>query len=287
MDKTPAFAVIAKKCIWISNFFNGNSTARAAIKRYWTIHKHGALSARRVAIPIAISDIPANSNLSTNGDAVPPANGNFPANDFSPVNGALPINDAPPLNGVASERKKFKELNVLDEIVELLRPAAELTHWIGGSGYSTISQLYRKAVQETSSGIELMPIKVPSMLRKMPPKLPKPPKPPSQPPKPQHRASDTIPPEVVSTVEPKPKCPLKLQPKWILLIRFKITPQINPQALTFFQPSCPTRERGLVYRTIIQRQVDLAIEKRKCDLANNTFNPIGDASEEAALRLAQ
>jgi hypothetical protein len=23
-DKTPAFAVIAKKCIWISNFFNGN-----------------------------------------------------------------------------------------------------------------------------------------------------------------------------------------------------------------------------------------------------------------------
>jgi len=33
--------------------------------------------------------------------------------------------------------------------------------------------------------------------------------------------------------------------------------------------------------------VDLAIEKRKCDLANNTFNPIGDASEEAVLRLAQ
>src|SRR5690242_18493721 len=101
-----------------------------------------------------------------------------------------------------------------------------------------------QAVQETSSGIELMPIKFPSMLRKMPPKLPKPPKPPSQPPKPQHRASDKIPPEVVSTVEPKPKCPLKLQIKLILPIRFKITPQINLQALTFSQPNCLTRERG-------------------------------------------
>jgi len=225
-DKTPAFAVIAKKCTWISNFFNGNSTARAAIKRHWTTHKHGALSARRVAIPITNSDIPASSNLSTNGDAVPPVNGNFPANDappvngaspaddappangVPPVNGALPVNDAPPLNGVPSvsfphsmdddiffvsanvtrwnsklhlvervysyravleatsqelllkrdvpseERKKFKEfrnqllsveeLNVLGEIIELLHPAAELTHWIGGSGYSTISQVYRK-----------------------------------------------------------------------------------------------------------------------------------------------
>ncbi|KAF9303832.1 hypothetical protein BGZ91_009042, partial [Linnemannia elongata] len=115
----------------------------------------------------------------------------------------------------SEERKKFKEfrnqllsveeLNVLDEIIKLLRPAAELTHWIGGSGYSTISQVYRK---------------------------------------PAHRASDKIPPEVVSTVEPKPKCPLKLQIKLILPIRFKITPQINIQALTFFQPNCPTRERG-------------------------------------------
>ncbi|KAF9081573.1 hypothetical protein BGX29_004411, partial [Mortierella sp. GBA35] len=65
------------------------------------------------------------------------------------------------------------------------------------------------AVQETSSGIELMPIKLPSTLRKMPPKLPKPPKPPSEPPKPQHRVSNKIPPEVLSTVEPKPKGPLK------------------------------------------------------------------------------
>ncbi|KAG0048514.1 hypothetical protein BGZ90_007603 [Linnemannia elongata] len=283
--------------------------SRAAIKRHWTTHKHGALSARRVAIPIANSDIPASRNLSTNGDAGPPVNGNFPANDAPPVNGALPVNDAPPLNVwtfvsanvtrwnsklhlvervysyravleatsqelllkrdvPSEERKKFKEfrnqllsveeLNVLDEIIELLRPAAELTHWIGGSGYSTISQVYRK-----TEVAQTMHMKLQAQIESAWPRddisggmllsifraccgrfrrsCRSHQKPPSQP---AHRASDKIPPEVVSTVEPKPKCPLKLQIKLILPIRFKITPQINIQALTFFQPNCPTRERG-------------------------------------------
>ncbi|KAG0272853.1 hypothetical protein BGZ96_005141, partial [Linnemannia gamsii] len=35
-----------------------------------------------------------------------------------------------------------EEIDVLQEIVKLLRPAAKFTHWIGGSGYSTISQVY-------------------------------------------------------------------------------------------------------------------------------------------------
>ncbi|KAG9066856.1 hypothetical protein KI688_012768 [Linnemannia hyalina] len=38
-----------------------------------------------------------------------------------------------------------EEVDVLQEIVKLLRPAAKLTHWIGGSGYSTISQVYALA----------------------------------------------------------------------------------------------------------------------------------------------
>ncbi|KAF9080283.1 hypothetical protein BGX27_005547, partial [Mortierella sp. AM989] len=35
-----------------------------------------------------------------------------------------------------------EEVDVLQEIVKLLRPAAKFTHWIGGSGYSTISHVY-------------------------------------------------------------------------------------------------------------------------------------------------
>ncbi|KAG0355010.1 hypothetical protein BGX24_006748, partial [Mortierella sp. AD032] len=38
-----------------------------------------------------------------------------------------------------------EEVDVLQEVIKLLRPAAKLTHWIGGSGYSTISQVYALA----------------------------------------------------------------------------------------------------------------------------------------------
>jgi hypothetical protein len=37
------------------------------------------------------------------------------------------------------------EVHVLHDIVRLLRPAARFTHWTGGSGYSTISQVYALA----------------------------------------------------------------------------------------------------------------------------------------------
>ena len=37
------------------------------------------------------------------------------------------------------------EVNVLSEVIMLLRPAADFTHWIAGSGYSTISHVYAKA----------------------------------------------------------------------------------------------------------------------------------------------
>ncbi|KAG0275157.1 hypothetical protein BGZ96_003903 [Linnemannia gamsii] len=66
-----------------------------------------------------------------------------------------------------------------------------------------------------------------------------------------------------------------------------LLPAQLPYKRTRPAPTNRLRTETLVYRTIIQRQVDLAIEKRKYDLANNTFNPIGDASEEAVLRLAQ
>ncbi|KAG9072141.1 hypothetical protein KI688_006365 [Linnemannia hyalina] len=59
------------------------------------------------------------------------------------------------MRGVSSEDKKkvkeFKnqllsaeELDGLGEVIELLRPATDFTHWVGGSDYSTISQVYDK-----------------------------------------------------------------------------------------------------------------------------------------------
>ncbi|OAQ27376.1 hypothetical protein K457DRAFT_1877762 [Linnemannia elongata AG-77] len=309
--------------------------SRAAIKRHWSTHKHGAFSARRVAIPIANSDNPASSNLSTNGDALPPVNGNFPANDAPPVIGAPPADDAllpvvslmstvpflltmPLLSTVSlqsasftvwtmmfflfrpmspdgtqklhlvervysyravleatsqelllkrdvpsEERKKFKEfqnqllsvkeLNVLGEIIELLHPAAEL-HWIAQiesawprddiSDGMLLSMCFNPGCAGDELWDRVNAHQVSEHAAEDAAEAAEATKAPSQPPKPQHRASDKIPPEVVSTVEPKPKCPLKLQIKLILPIRFKITPQINLQALTFFQPNCPTRERG-------------------------------------------
>ncbi|KAF9127860.1 hypothetical protein BG015_004469, partial [Linnemannia schmuckeri] len=38
-----------------------------------------------------------------------------------------------------------EEVDVLQEVTKLLCPAAKFTHWIGGSGYSTISQVYALA----------------------------------------------------------------------------------------------------------------------------------------------
>ncbi|KAF9117901.1 hypothetical protein BGX30_004979, partial [Mortierella sp. GBA39] len=57
-------------------------------------------------------------------------------------------------DGPKEEREKFKEfqnqllsaeeLDVLAEAIGLLRPAADFTHWAGGSDYSPISQVYEK-----------------------------------------------------------------------------------------------------------------------------------------------
>ncbi|KAG0358664.1 hypothetical protein BGX24_005931, partial [Mortierella sp. AD032] len=37
-----------------------------------------------------------------------------------------------------------EELDVLAEVIGLLRPAADFTHWAGGSDYTTISQVYER-----------------------------------------------------------------------------------------------------------------------------------------------
>ncbi|KAG0063306.1 hypothetical protein BGZ89_009973, partial [Linnemannia elongata] len=239
--------------------------------------------------------------------------------------------------GVPSEeRKNFKEfrnqllsveeLNILGEIIELLRPAAELTHWIGGSAYSTISQVYSKVYNLLPPVATLQTEVAQTMHMKLPAQI--------ESAWPRDDISDGMllsisehAAEGAAEAAEATKAAIAAaettaqsvgQDPAISLLYGRAQAQVSPQVSDQVDPSDPfqdytpdqsssldhlpaqlpykrtrpaptnrLRAETLVYRTIIQRQVDLAIEKRKYDLANNTFNPIGDASEEAVLRLAQ
>ncbi|KAG9072142.1 hypothetical protein KI688_006366 [Linnemannia hyalina] len=100
-DNTKGFATIAKKCTWISNFFNGNSNARTVIKRHWTTYKNGLLPVGSATL--ADNARPANGApfagnvLPTNGVNLP--DDVRPASDVRPVNGPVLSNGTPSADG--------------------------------------------------------------------------------------------------------------------------------------------------------------------------------------------
>jgi hypothetical protein len=252
------------------------------------------------------------------------------------------------------ERKKFKEFqdkmlsaeefDVLEEIIELLRPAAEFTHWVGGSDYSTISQVYEKVHRLLPPVTTLQTEDAQQMHMHL-----------------KHlidsawpldnisdamlvamyfnpgcaeseiwaqenanqiaenaaedaaEAASAIVAAVAATkvateiAEQRADQDLTHDP---LLGRAHVSRQVPnqndpsdpfqdqdpdlddlPDQLPYRRvrpkPTNRLRAETLVYRAIIQRQVDLATEKRRSGLSNGSFNPIIQANKDTVLRLAQ
>ncbi|KAK3847746.1 MAG: hypothetical protein J3R72DRAFT_430722 [Linnemannia gamsii] len=246
------------------------------------------------------------------------------------------------------ERKKFKEfqsqllsaeeLDVLAEVIGLLRPAADFTHWAGGSDYTTISQVYEKVhnllppvTTLQTEGAQQMHMRLKLLIDSAWPlddisdgmllamyfnpgcvgseiwgleninQVA------------ENAAEDAAEAEaaIVTAVaaseaaaktaktvtqgagqdlaqdpQDDPSNPFQDQnpdpPSG-----FDHLPEQLPYKRMRPKPTNRLRAETLVYRAIIQRQVDLAIEKRRSDVAGSSFNPINDADEDTVLRLAQ
>ncbi|KAG0290542.1 hypothetical protein BGZ97_006149 [Linnemannia gamsii] len=254
------------------------------------------------------------------------------------------------MQGVSKdERKKFnefpnqllsaEELDVLAEVIGLLRPAAEFTHWAGGSDYSTISQVYEKVhrllppvTTLQTEGAQTMHMHLANLINSAWPLddisdgmlLANPGCAGSEiwGRENANQVVENAAEDAAATVaaseaaaetaaqgagqdvaqdplhggvqvprqvsgQGDPSDPFNDHTSDPPLGVDQLPDQIPYKKGRRPKPTNRLRAETLVYRAIIQRQVDLTIEERKAALASNSFNPLIDANEETMLHFAQ
>ncbi|KAK3842763.1 MAG: LOW QUALITY PROTEIN: hypothetical protein J3R72DRAFT_442366 [Linnemannia gamsii] len=207
-----------------------------------------------------------------------------------------------------------EELDVLAEVIGLLRPAADFTHWTGISDYTTISQVYEKVhnlipptegAQQMHMHLKLLidfawPLDDISVGMLLAMYL-----------NPDYAAeAEAAIAAALTALEAATKAAAKIAAKTGVGQDLAQDPQDdpsntfqdqNPDPPSGFdhlpeqlpykrmrpKPTNRLRAETLVYRAIIQRQVDPAIEKQRSGLAGSSFNSFNDANKETVVWLTQ
>lgn len=130
-------AALFKKCEGIVKFFNGCGAARQALKNE---RERVGKTSYKLITP---TETRWNSRL-TMGGRVHQLAGEMAAAVETVIRNSTPA-DMTKAIGMRSKLLKEQELLELKEICDLLQPAGDFTHLVGGSSYPTISTVYPKA----------------------------------------------------------------------------------------------------------------------------------------------